>query len=387
MTSASAVPESTLAAEDNRFILFTENWLNLQSYISSVLTLPITQGDFTTKYGDFPTSDKQLITGCVDAMKNVSALSSDFGDPTSIKSKLASDPAYLGSKTPPNEIFGHMIWMASQIQNQASTFSFSFENLQPLFTGTPEQNAANLKALLTGPGGLTSTAQTASDQVGELMKKLLAFDTKFTDANKQLQDYTNNDSAIMEAANKAVADLVTLITKLQGEADDAYKLWEDLTISAISVSVGLTIISGGLLLPLAAVAGTALGIAAANAKDSYNKLCDEIAKDKAKKKQKSQLVTDLTGLNGMMIKIAPAMTNFKTSLSEIEGVWTGVNNNLLYLVNNYTEAQLGDLNFVMKAMKILDAQAKWQAISNSTQMFVEGSLVTYQSIPYSTKVA
>ena len=280
-----------------------------------------------------------------------------------------------------------MIWLAGQIQNQASTFTNTFDSLKMLFSGTKAENAANLKLVLTGPGGLASTADTASGQVGDLMKKLLAFDATFTAANQQLQDYTSSDSRILGVASQSVADLATTIATTQDQADKAYKLWSDLTISAISVSVGITILTGGLLLPVGAVAGTALGIAAAKAKSSYNNLCDELTKYQAQQTQKSQLVTDLTGLNGMMIKVAPAMNAFQASLSEIEGVWVNINNNLRYIVNNYTVDQLGDLSWVMQAMQILDAQKKWQAISDSSKMFVEGSLVTYTTQTFGEKLA
>ena len=105
MPSTSVAPKSTLTASgsDKRFTLFTDNWLDVQSYISSALTLPIALGDFTTKYGDFPTGDQQLITGCIDAMKNVNGLSASFGDPTLIKAKIANDPNYLGGTTAPDE--------------------------------------------------------------------------------------------------------------------------------------------------------------------------------------------------------------------------------------------------------------------------------------------
>src|SRR3954447_3850132 len=120
----SVMPSNTLSQKTeseknpNRFILFTDSWLNLQNYITTCLALPINQGDFGAKYGDF--SDRAALTNVVDAMKKVQALTTDFGNPKMIKE--LDDSNYLLKPEPPNEIYAHMIWLAMQLQGAASTY-------------------------------------------------------------------------------------------------------------------------------------------------------------------------------------------------------------------------------------------------------------------------
>ena len=83
------------------------------------MQLPINEGNWDDKYGEF--SDISLVEDTLKAMKKVQGLSVQFGNPTSIQAKLAQDGGYLTNLEPPSEIYGHIIWLASQIQNAAST--------------------------------------------------------------------------------------------------------------------------------------------------------------------------------------------------------------------------------------------------------------------------
>ncbi len=80
------------------FYLFTEDWLILQAFVVQALQLPITTGDFESKYGKF--SDEQDIKSCVAAMSAVKALITTFGDPRELIKALAADPTILQGDTP-----------------------------------------------------------------------------------------------------------------------------------------------------------------------------------------------------------------------------------------------------------------------------------------------
>jgi len=379
-------PPPGVEAPKNRFILFGSQWLQLQNYITQALQLPINMGDWNEKYGDF--SDKQQVQDCLNAMVNVHDLAKTFGEPATLKEKIAADPNYIFTPTPPDQIYGHIVWLSGQIQNTAGTFSNTFESLrEALSEGTVEQRAEILKTILMGQGGLTSSAEDMQQKTADLMKKLLAFDKEFTAANTTVQEYSGSSSSILADANKLIGQLQENISETQAAADEAYKKWRDYTIAAITTSVGLMILTGGLAWPIALGLGIGLGVAAAAEKKAYNNLMDQVAKYHTDMKKKTRLVTDLTGLNSSIADIAPAMNEFKTSLETIEGVWLNIGMDLNYIATNYTVNQLGDLTWVMQTLKVLDAQKKWGDISTTAKDFSANSLVSYNfSTPFGQQI-
>ncbi|MBD2505592.1 alpha-xenorhabdolysin family binary toxin subunit A [Anabaena azotica] len=364
----------------NRFIMFGDEWLVIQSYVQQGLLLPINQGDWNTKYGSF--SDQKLVTDTLEAMKRVHNLSAVFGNPSELKKKISTDPNYMFTAEPPSEIYAHIVWLAIQIQNAASTYNYTLANLRPLLDfGTKEEKAANLKMILIGPGGLVSTAEDMKTKTNALLKKLTEFDGNINAANEQLQKYSGQSSQILANANQLIGKLSDDINRLNVQADVAYQKWRDYTIAACVTGVVVGIF-GNILFPglaLLAGAGVAigLGIAAANERATYNALRSEIAKQEADKQKKSVLVTDLKGFDTNIGLIAPALVKFKQNLDIIQGVWLDIGGNLSYIATNYGVDELSNYAWIQQAMKIGDATAKWQAIATTTQQFTQNSLISY----------
>lgn len=379
--ASSSPPHDVHDAPPNRFILFTNDWLDLQSYVQQSLALPITTNDFAATYGDFASTDTALIAGAVDALKKVNGLSATFGDPRTLKQRLASDANYLNGASAPTEIYGHIVWLAGQISNAASTFNFTLPALLTLLgQGSKEDRTKNLKSILIGPGGLVSTADDMRVKTAALVQKLANFDGNLTDANKQLQTFIGKESDLMSRTDQLIGSLQHDIDDvLQPSADDAYRKWRDYTISAVTTSVGVTVLSGGLLLPVAAGLAIGLGTAAALEKKAYNDLMDKIASERVDIQKKSQLKTDLSGFNARVNLVGPALTTFKSSLESVEGVFTQMSMNLAFVANNFGEDKLSDLPWVTQALKIGDATNKWHAIGDTAQEFTQSSLVSYDS--------
>jgi hypothetical protein len=381
-------PDKQTATPADRFILFGDSWLQMQTVVASALALPISQGDFTANYGDF--SDKRKIDGLLTAFQNLVDLSGEFGDPSTIQRKIASDGSYLTSSTPPMELYGHVIWLALQIENAASTFTATFKTLNDILNpsvGTAAERASYLRALLTGPGGLASTAATMRSHVSELLRKMAAFALKVDDAAAEVEQYTSNDSKILADANKLLGQLKSDLDTLRSLADEAMQKWRDYTISAVTTSVGITIISAGMLWPVGAALGVGLGVAAAKERQAYDSLISQIAGKEVEVQKKTQLVTDLTGLNAEMPEMVASLSNFKSGLQTIEGVWVDIGGNLNYIATNYTDDQLANLVFVIQIAKILDAQRKWQNISDTAQQFTQHSLVSYSRSSFGTPLS
>jgi hypothetical protein len=395
-------PSNTLSSPSaslqrpNRFILFSDSWLNLQNYITVCLQLPINVGDFAAKYGDF--ADKNLIDGAVDAMGKLQALTTTFGSPTLLKQKLITDSTYLLTAQPPSEIYAHIVWLAMQIQNTASTFSFTFANLKELLgpdAGTEDQRASNLKEVLIGRGGLVSLAEEMKNKTAVLIGKLAGFDGSVSEANEQMRAYTGQGSAMLKAAARLVGEYTDTLADLDRQKDQAWAAWRDYTIAAVTTSVGLcaiggllivmapftfgtSVLAGGACIAAGATAAGVLGHAAKDQRDLYNKLIDDIKDAERKKQKKVQLVTDLTSFDSQIQLVGQGITDFKTNLSVIEGVWTDIGGKLAYICNNYTPEQLSNYSWVTQAFKIGDAQSKWIKIADTSQEFTQNSLVDYQ---------
>jgi hypothetical protein len=398
----SVTPNNTLSKKTesdknpNRFILFTDSWLNLQNYISTCLALPINQGDFGTKYGDF--ADLNAVKQVVAAMKNVQALTTVFGNPMELESKLKADPDYVLKAEPPAEIYAHIIWLAMQIQGAASTFTNTFDSFRMLLdpkTGTKAERAQYLKDVLIGEGGLVSVAEDVQKKTTALREKLSKFSGKISDANLELVRYTSQQSTIMKAAQDAIAEITKTIEELNQKSEAAETAWRNFTIAAAVASVGLAILSclclvlapftfgttvavAGGLAAGAIAAATALGIAAENQRKEYKRLLGEIDKEKGKQAQKTLLVTDLTALNRQVTVVGTGMTDFSRNLAVIEGIWLDIAGKLKYLCANYQPDQLSSYPWIVQATRLNDATLKWQEISQITTEFTQNSLVKYQ---------
>lgn len=382
--------DKTTPTPARRFILFGKEWLRLQTLIGAALKLPINHGGFTDKYGGGFSSEGE-VKGCLDAMTNLHNLSSTFGNPVTLKEKIVHEGGYLFTATPPEEIYAHIVWLALQIENTASTFNYTFANLQPLLSpaaGTPKQRAENLKTILTGEGGLVSTAHDMQEKTAALLSKLAAFDGQLQDASTQIMKYTGSSSAILKEASTLLGSAESSVTNLTNSANEAHKKWENYTIAAVTTSVGITILSGGLLWYVGLGLGVGLGVAAAKELALYNDLMEQVATAKEDVQKKTRLVTDLQGLNKSVPGVTDALSSFRTKLEQIEGVWVNIGGNLAYIANNYTDEQLSNYPWIQQAMKIGEATDKWQSISNTASQFTQNSLVTMSTdVEFGQKIA
>src|SRR4051812_33664296 len=88
-----------------RFILFGTQWLDLQGFVAKAMALPINQGEWDQKYGEFDQASKDAVQNCLKAFANIKGLSARFGDPVALKQSIVNDPAYLQTAAPPAAIY------------------------------------------------------------------------------------------------------------------------------------------------------------------------------------------------------------------------------------------------------------------------------------------
>lgn len=381
----------------NRFLLFTDSWLHLQSYITACLQLPINKGNFVAKYGDF--ADKKMVEDTLTAMTHLVDLTSTFGNPAILKRRISENPNYVFTPEPPSEIYGHIVWLAMQIQNAASTFNYTFASLKDLLdpsAGTPQVRAQNLKDVLVGRAGLVSTAGDMRKKTEDLLRKLTAFDAKIAAANDQMMHYLAGELGILADAEKLVGKYKADMDTYEASARESYALWKRYTIAASVASVTLFVIGavitafsffttlpvGEFLMLGGVAAATGLGIAAKKARDTYDEAVRQKNHAEAEQKKKLDLVNDLKGLNGQIGEVAPALADFATNLGTIEGVWLDIGGRLAHIATTYSVEQLSDLPWVTQAFKIADATHKWRDIQVTAQEFTQTSLVSYHVLKF-----
>ena len=392
-----AAPSGGGDDEQNRFILFTDSWLNLQNYITTGINLPINVGNFETKYGSF--ANEAEVKRVVAAMKKVQGLTTEFGNPQQIKEKLQADINFLlADDEPPAEIYSHIIWLALKIQNAAQDFTDVFSLVESKLDPkrfSKEQAAKNFKDLLIGQDGLVTIADDMFQKTEKLRQKLSAFGGRLKEANQEFVTYTSQSSAIMKAANDAIADLKRDIDLFTTQSEIAEKAWRDYTIAAVTVSVGLAII-GCLLLVLApftfgktvalaagvaagaVAAAGALGHAAAKQLEEYHRLVGLINSAKAEQQKKTLLVTDLTSFNQQITLVGTGMEDFDKNLSIISAIWLNIASRLKHICTSFPESQLGNWTYIKKETKIQAAVKGWHRLGQVTEEFTVNSLVNYE---------
>jgi hypothetical protein len=378
------VANPSAASDPPLFCLFTQDWLTLQTFIVHALQLPITTGNFEDKYGTF--TDEQQIKDCVAAMQAIQGLSVDFGDPLALITALANDPTILQSATAPTPIYTHIVWFATKLYQAATTYNQTLGQfmtlLNPVNCGSPAQCGAMLTEVLTGQGGLQSTAKSMESLCNDLVQALAGFNLKLLPSTTAMANYTSQSSTFYADVDKAITADDNDVNTFQSEADSAYKLWRDLTISAVTTSVGVMVISCGMAWPVSATLAGVLGDQAKKARDAYDNACAQRDAASADEQKKILLKADLNGFNLQMTPVNQAATAFKDTLQQVLAVWTQIGTNLDYIVKNFTPEQLGTLSWVMQALALDRATKDWKIIADKAEEYTGNSLITYNIVNF-----
>jgi hypothetical protein len=392
--------------ETPQFVLFTSDWLNLQTHVTQSLQLPISQGEFITKYGslgsdaDSERLDQKTVTDAIGAMKRLHDEALVFGDPRVIKNRLATDGAYLNGAEPPSEIYGHIIWLASQIQQTATMFDLSYagllQDLDP--SKTPAQRMAALKEILTGNGGLVSEADAMKRKTERLVQILAAFDGRLNEANEAFKRFSGGD--LIARVDRRIGALSATIDTSQKAADAAYNRWIGYTAGAVTaavvgaiITIAIVVASAGTLTLAAGAAAlvtvgatSALAYAAIASRKLYNEMTDEVNKSTEDKRKKTMLAADLRGLNTRIDVVQPALGNFRSKLAGTIGVWNDASMKLAFIANNITVDQLAAMSARNQANKILTGQDRWRAVADATEQYTQKSLVEYEMHQWGTRL-
>lgn len=377
-----------------RWVLFNDEWIDIQNIVQQTLKLPIATNDFVSTYGEF--SRQKEVDGLFRAMNKFRGVAATFGEPSALKQKIIANPAYLSSVAPPDEIYGHIVWLANRIYTNSRAFSRDLGNLEKYLDPSrysKTQRVANLKTVLIGKKGLVSIADEMVKLVKALLTKLDTFSGSVKEAEEQVNHYAGKSSAIMQAAKDAVKDINDKIEKqLRPEAERAESWSKWLLYAAIGVAVvTIVVVSAGLLAPVVGIAAGAvlsggLYLASQNQKSSYNNLVSEISRQREEVKKKGALVLDLGALNDNVLKLPTKLDTFRKDLEGVKDVWRDVATDLVNIAAHYSPETLSDFPSLKQELKLDDAVDEWQAVGDSVQIFTQNSLISYDFIRFGEKL-
>jgi hypothetical protein len=385
-------PANPDSGQKSQFILFSESWIELQAYTAAALELPMTSGNFETKYGRF--SGEKVITDCIGAMSKVQSAATEFGNPKTLRAALKENPSLLATAEPPSEIYTHTVWLGQKVHTTSQALATGYESVIAELPSLPREGQVKaLKDFLFDPTlGPIPLGKAMSEETRKLIIKLGDFEQKMNEYNEKLQSFTKSSSDMIQLVNTTIGGIEQKIRELEQTRDDAYKAWRDFTIAAVTASVGCVLI-GGLLAPVtggaslliggaAAIAtGVGLGSKAARCRAEYNAACEMIETETAEKQMKIRLRSDLGDFNTAMGRVGPAMSKFLKDLQTVEGVWVQMNTDMLYINQMVNEGNVGTVPFLVKA-KATAAINAWKSIDDSAKQFTVQSLVDYDSLAF-----
>lgn len=385
-------PSDPQSGQKSQFALFSDSWIEMQGYVGAAIDLPMSQGDFESKYGAI--NGSKTVAGCIGAMKSVQAASAEFGDPRSLRAALIKNPGLLAAKDAPPEIYTHTVWLGQRVHETSATIASGYQSVLDGLTGLPaSEQVVKLKDYLFDQAiGPIPLSEKMSKEVAMLIRKIGRFEQKMNEYNEKLSAFTGNSSQMITDVNTTIGGLTQKIAELEKSRDEAYRAWRDFTIAAVTTSVGCMLI-GGLLAPFtggvsllvggaAAIAtGVGLGVKAAQCRAQYNAYCDLIHQQGDELKKKQRLRADLGDFNTQMQRVGPAMSKFLRNLQSVQGVWVQTNSDMIAISQSVNEGNIGSLPFLVKAKSKL-AVDSWKAIDNSARQFTVESLVDYTSVAF-----
>lgn len=380
-TNVSLSPSSTLSTNNgssSQFVIFTEQWIDLQRFTAAILKLPINTDDFTETYGTFNSDLEAEISSCIAAFQSLQKAGTTYGDPMAVQKAIAaSNGSYWN--TQPTALFPQMIWLANELKLSATTIANSIGTLNNMFQelSDAKTKATYLKDSLTGENGLLSITQTMNAKVQGIVSALEHWNINtLIPAMSQIEGYTSSQSSILSAANAAVKSLDDQIKSTHEEAQKAYDDWKKYTLGAIGSSVGVAILSCGIAWPVSAVLGGVLGAKAADERKEHKALEKSIKALDVNDQKKVQLVSDLTGLNDSVGDYKSLIQNLETALGQITQTWSGFETTL-NSINSISAEELSTENIVVDATTLNNAKQEWEAMAKTAETFFLNGLQTW----------
>lgn len=356
---------TTLSGGASPFAAMAGNWSTLLNFFQHYSRLPHDPQAFAARYGSF--DDAQGVTQLTSAFADIADTARRLGGPDSLKRNISDKPDYLFRAEPPDELYAHNVWLASQVQNAASGIAETLSSLPSDLPSVSEiQRGRMTQTLLSGQG---SVAQTAED----LQRKTQDLASRFEPLRQRLSNAAQVFGAtnVLNEANVALGRMEGAVGRLQSQAAAAYKKW-----------TGRDLPPGGAPPPASggdeAGGGWSLfGGGREKAHKEYEQLAQELAARQAELQQKSQLAEDLDSNFFVGARaLVPAVQNIEGALGQLGRVFGSTAERLRTASDVSSQRQLSDPDWLTRALDLPASVEAWRALAADAQQFAQRSMIS-----------
>lgn len=391
------VGDSQLA---QKFVLASSGWFDLQNNVQALLALPSDFGEYEQRYGD--ASSGMQMKECFDAMRKLRNVASKYGNPKSLRSNILRDPNLLANTARPrNDAFTSTLWTLERAHQNAFTLASTLYHIPANARGErPADVVTGIKRLFLDTDQIVDKMQQTVEQLDLLVKEFQDLENELEAAQDFMRTYTERSSYTRQSLDKEVGSLKTKIEQLEKDRDAAYKKWKALTVAAIAVPAGISIIGIGVMVLLAvptsghsfavgsvvtgaaaAAAGAALGIAAGLARTSYDGLVQEISTKEEFLQKRIAYRHDLGALDELMKFSLPTSNGIINQIQVIKTAWASSIDEIRYKVSDLTTETLADGPW-LKEHEMAASASNWIKVDDALKAFFNGSFVDSSLISF-----
>lgn len=374
-------------------VLASNEWFDLQTRLQSVLALPYNYGEYEIRYGS--ASSGLQMKECFDAMNKLQSVATRYGNPRQLRAKILKDPNFLATiQRPSNDAYAATVWTLQRAHSDAASLASALKAIPTTARGEPTPEVVSgIKSMFFDTDQIADRMQKTIAQLDALLAQFKASSDELQEAQDAMRVYTSNSSKTQKALNEEIGGLQTKIAQLEKDRDAAYKKWLDLTISAcivpavigiigIAVMVVLAVPTGGgsfavgsaVTTAAAGIAATGLGIAASNARSSYEDLLQQVSTTEEFKQKRVAYRHDLGALDGAMAFTLPASTRIIEQIGVIRDAWAGSLGEIKAKVNELDVNTLASGPWLKEAEMAASA-ANWTKVDAAMRAFVGTSFI------------
>jgi hypothetical protein len=344
------------------FDFITDEWLDLQTWLTKIRTLPSTPADFDTRYGTFDdTADSEATEAALISAQQVAL---KLGGPADVQRQLAAQGDYLSSNTPPAMIYGRLVWWTLRVGAASTAVKHQVETIASLISGK-QASPDDIRSLVSGDHGLdglvrevASAGSELSTAVGNLRDQLLPQITVFA------------GTKMLAEANQVIGGLSAELEKLNAQAAQDYAAWKHETLAPgdnpppIDVTGPSDSTSVGFHWPWSRHRED-------EAKADYAAVLAKIEALETEEKPKAQFLADAQGLDIAATGVAPALDQLRSGIGKVVGCLQAFTARCAATVMG-SEDQLSDSAWVLHALEVHDVEVLADdARRFTTEAFVE----------------
>ncbi len=324
------------------FIALRATWQAFSEFFQKTAHVPKSAAEFEAKYGVFTDSAtlEQFAANCNVANACAAAL----GDAEQLQQQLArGDSQLLESDGTPLSIYGEITRLLLRVQNLASTFCATLQNLEDLLSpqrGRIEQRSENLKQVLVGNDGLVPV-------IVALKAKTLMLDQKIKPLRERLQAANEAISGtdVLSAANQRIGYLESKLAEKKAPLAQAKKEWD----SALFGKDGK--------------------------RKKYEALLEEYNALQLDYDLKNQFVTDADNIFAAGTAAVLGVATVENQVEKIGKVMADARSLLMSVCTAANAEQLADYKWVSKALGLQEYFQFWSQLNKEAQEFTQAALV------------